>query len=237
MANRNFASSRMFTGHVMPVLIDTTFTVAPANGLGVTSMVGPYVQNVFMHTSTTPAVGNSNPATPNVVITNSNPANGTIVIQLQDNYNKCYVVGHSIISANGTAVAITAASNNLTVGVAYTITVLGDATTANWRTVGVPVGITPAVGVSFIALATGAGAGTTARVAPTATTGSAVASIEVVGQPNLTMAPDPTTTQGYGASVILQCRDYAGALVAPATGSIISVSLLLSNSSVLIGGE
>jgi len=243
MANRNFANSRIYTGHVMPVLIDCNFIVdsTNGNGLGIRSLKGPYVQNVFMHTSATPGVGNSNPQTPNIAITNPNPASGTIIVQLQDNYNRILTSGNAIISPLGTPVAITAASTNLTVGVAYVVTTLGDAAAADWVTLGIPSGITPTVGMTFIAKATGAGVGTTARVAPTATAGSAIFQIEGVGDANQ-MAGVSIQAKGYGAQIIAQCRNASGAsgastIVAPANNTVISMSFLLSNSSILIAGE
>ena len=43
MANRNFANSRMYTGHVMPVLLDCNFVVdsTNGNGLGIRNLTGP----------------------------------------------------------------------------------------------------------------------------------------------------------------------------------------------------
>ncbi len=241
MANRNFANSRMYTGHVMPVLLDCNFTVTSSNGLGITSLTGPYIQNVFMHTSTTPAVGNSNPSSPGIAVTNPNPASGTIIIQLQDSFNRLYGVEYSAVSPLGTPLAITASGANETIGVAYVITTLGDATAADWLALGVPAGITPAVGVAFIALATGAGTGTTARVAPTAAAGSNIFSMEVVGNSNLSLSPNGLAAQGYGAQIILQSRNDNSTdvprLATIADGTSISIQLLLSNSSVLINGE
>lgn len=243
MANRNWANGgKQYAMHVKPVLIDCNFVVAAADagGLGITNLKGGGVQNVFMHTSQTPGAGNSNPATPNITVTNPNPASGTIIIQLDDNYNRYLSGGHVIQSPNGTPVAITLSANNLTVGVAYTITTLGDATAADWLAVGVPAGVTPAVGVSFIAKDVGAGTGTTARVAPTAAAGSNIFSIEVVGNPSLTLAPS-IASQGFGGQIILQCRNDSSTdapqIATPADGTVISIQMLLSDSSILINGE
>lgn len=247
MANRNWANGgRQYSMHIKPVLIDCNFVVAATDtgGLGITSLKGPAVQNVFMHTSSTPGAGNSNPATPNVTITNPNPASGTIVVQLQDNYNRILGYSWSILGQpNGTPVAITAASTNLTAGVAYTITTLGDATAADWLAVGVPKGVTPALNVAFIAIATGAGTGTTARVAPTAAGGSGIFSIEKV---SLTLQggalhPNPTSAQGFGAQLIFQCRkdssSDAPVIAAPADGTLIGLQLYLNDSSITVQGE
>lgn len=228
MANRNFASAgKIYSMHTMPVLIDCNFIVdsANGNGLGLRSLKGPLVQNVYMHTSASAAAGSPNPAA------------GTIVVQLQDNYNRSFTGGFSIVSpSSGSALKID--NSALTAHVAYIITTVGDATLAQWHALGVPAGVTPAVGVSFIASSVGAGANSSSsRVMIPASTGSGVAAIEVVGDPNGSIAPNPTANQGYGAQLILQCRDYAGALVAPVDGSVISLSFYLSNSSVQVQGE
>lgn len=237
MANRNYASGgKIYAMHVKPVLLDCNFIVdsTNGNGLGIRSLKGPMIQNVFMHTSATPANGNSNPATPNVAVLNPNPASGTIVVQFQDNFNRSFSGFYSIVSPlSGSSLLV--ASAGLTVGIAYTITILGTTTTAQWNALGVPLGVTPAVGVSFIAKATSATG--TGAVQITAAVGSAVAQIETVGDPNLSIAPAPNSNQGFGAQIILQCRDYAGALVAPAAGSVISLGFYLSDSSILIQGE
>ncbi len=231
----------MYSGHVKPVMLDCNFIVDADDsaGLGITSLKGPYVQNVFMHTSATPGAGNRAPSTPGIAVTNPNPAEGTIVVQLEDNYAKLYAVDFSIASpSSGSDVKID--NSAMTAGVAYTITTLGDATAAKWLAIGVPAGITPAVGVTFIAASNGGAGNTlTSRVQATAAAGSGIASIELVGPmpSQLSLGPDAQDSQGFGAQILLQCRDYAGAIAAPAEGSIISLRLLLGDSSVLVGGE
>lgn len=240
MANRNFANGRaIYIPHVKPVLIDCNFIVdsTNGNGLGIRSLKGPMVQNVFMNTSATPANGNTNPATPGISVLNPNPASGVIVVQLQDNYNRSLSGGFSIVSpASGSDVKID--NSAMTAGKAYIITTLGNATAAKWIAIGVPKGVTPAVGVAFIAASNGGAGNTlTSRVQEAASAGSSVASIEIVGDPNLSIAPNLSAAQGFGAQLILECRDYAGALVAPAAGSVISLSLYLSDSSIQVQGE
>lgn len=213
MANRNFANSRIYTGHVMPVQIDCQFMVDSTNALGITALKGPYVQNVFMHTATTPGNGNTNPATPGKAVTNPNPAAGTIIVQLQDVFSRLYTTEASCISPLGTPVKID--NSAMTAGVAYVITTLGDASSAKWIAIGVPAGVTPAVGVAFIAASNGGAGNTlTSRVAPTAAAGSAISTIEVVGTPNLLLAP-AITAQGFGAEIILQCRASGGTSSTP----------------------
>lgn len=226
MANRNWASGgKIYSMHVSPVLLDCNFVVdsTNGNGLGIRNLKGPVIQAVYMHTTATAAAGNPNPAA------------GTIVVQFADNYNR------SLSGFN--AIASPVSGTSLTATVAHTpviIVSLGTATPAqslaNFQAVGLPRGIVPAVGVSFVPTVS-ATIGLSAAVEVAAATGSGVASIETLGNPNLSIAPNPGANQGFGGQIILQCRDYAGALVAPADGSVISLGFLLNNSSVQVQGE
>lgn len=227
MANRNFSNGgKMYMMETMPVIVSCNFIVdsTNGNGLGIRSLKGSMVANVFMNTSATPAAGNPDPVA------------GTIVVQLQDNFNRSLAGFRSIVSpVSGSALKID--NSALTQGTAYIITTLGDATAAQWHALGVPAGVTPAVGVAFIASSVGAGSNTlTSRVMATASAGSGIASIESVGDSNLSIAPD-RLEQSTGAQFILQCRDYAGAIAAPADGTVISLNFLLSNSSVKVQGQ
>lgn len=225
MANRNFSNvGKIYAMHTMPVQIDCKFIVDSTNALGIRSLKGPTVQAVYMHTSATPASGNPNPAA------------GTIVVQLQDNYNQ-YLMGSSQIGSPASGSDIKIDNSAMTAGVAYVITTVGNATAAKWAAIGVPPGVTPAVGVSFIALSNGGAGNTlTSRVQIEAATGSGIAAIELVGSPSQSVSPN-RLVQSYGAQFILQCHDYAGALAAPADGSVIHLSFYLSNSSVTVQGE
>lgn len=226
MANRNWASGgKIYSMHVSPVQLDCNFVVDATNANGISDLKGPAVQAVYMHST------NGTPSS-------YNPASGTILVQLQDAYNRVFagVSGQIVSPASGSDVKID--NSAMTAGVAYRITTLGNATAAKWLAIGVPRGITPAVGVSFIALSNGGAGNTlTSRVQAAASAGSSVASIELAHDPQYTVSPNPNANQGYGAYLILQCRDYAGALVAPVAGSKISLEIYLSNSSITVQGE
>lgn len=228
MANRNYASGgKIYSMHVMPVIIDCNFIVAATDsaGLGITNLKGPTVQAVYMHSSA---------ATPSSI----NPAAGTIVVRLADNFNKLYSFSSAILESPNSGSDVKIDNSALTAGVAYTITTLGNASAAKWAAIGVPPGVTPAVGVSFIALTNG-GTGNvlTSKVQISATAGSGICSVEIVGDSDQSIAPNRLVQSSYGAEIILQCRDYAGALANPADGSKMSLCFLLSNSSVIIQGE
>jgi hypothetical protein len=238
MSNRNWANGRAFYAmHVKPVMIDCNFIVdsTNGNGLGIRSLKGPCVQNVFMHTTATPGAGNSNPATPNVVVTNPNPASGIIVVQMQDNYNRSFNGYNALVSPlSGTNVAV--ASTTLTAGAAYTITSVGTTPASEWAALGLPIGVTPNPGASFIATgAAHSSDGTTGQVQTASTTG--IFQFETIGDPNQSIAPNPTANQGFGAQFIIQCLNASGTPTAPANGSVISLQFYLSDSSIQISGE
>lgn len=219
MANRNWSSGgKLYSMHTSPVLIDCNFTVASSGTNGISGLKGPTVTNVYMHTSASAS--------------GTNPAAGTILVRLADNYNRSMVPGVFSIQSPNSGSSLT----STTAGIANTITILGTATAAQWQARGLPIGVTPALGVSFVASTTGVIGGSGA-VQITAAAGSGIATIEIVGDPNQSIAPDQSTGQGYGAYFILQCRDYAGAIAAPADGSVINLQFLLSNSSVTVQGE
>ena len=228
MANRNWSSGgKIYSMHVSPVQIDCKFMVDEANenGLGISNLKGPTVASVTMH---------STAATPSSM----NPAEGTIVVRLMDGYNKSLISIKGMIQSPLSGSDVKIDNSAMTAGVAYVITTLGDASEEKWHEIGVPAGVTPAVGVSFIAASNGgAGDTLTSRVQATATLGSEVASIEMVGDPTLSVSPDASANQGFGAQFILQCRDYAGAIIQPADDSIISLAFLLNNSSITVQGE
>lgn len=181
-----------YTNVTTPQDTNVTFTVTPTNGLGVTSVKSNgYVRNVFMHTSTTPAA--------NQGYTNPNPLAGFALIQFYNNFNY-YLNGLAQFRSPVTG-SIKIDNSALTAGQAYIISTLGNSTTAQWQAVGLPVGVTPAVGVSFIATAVGAGANTsTSRVSTP--TSSGIYGVEVVGVPD-TMYSSTITTNG-GAWLLLQ---------------------------------
>jgi len=179
----------------------------------------------------TAAVTLSNTVALNQPSAGSAPSAGTIIVQLQDNYNRVLKGFKAIVSpVSGTPLTATTASTPVI------IVMLGTATLAQWRAVGLPLGITPAVGTSFVPTAS-ATIGGGAAVETASLLGSGISTIETLGDPNTTVAPDPTQNQGFGAQIILQARDYTGALAAPADGTVISLAFLLNNSGNTLAGE
>jgi hypothetical protein len=223
MANRSFTRS-FYTLHNMPTLIDCNFTIdkGNGNGLGIRNLKGAGVAAVYGNTTATPATNNPNPPP------------GYFYILFQDNYYRYFGSFSGFANSVGTPGASTTA-NAVSV-----ITSLGTATTAQWRAVGLPVGVTPAVGVSFVATASGT-VGGSATVAPPSTNGTGITSLEVVGDPNTTL-----NTYGAGSGspyIIIRTMGPTGAgtttpiATAPTDNSIFALSFYLSNSSVIVSGE
>lgn len=232
MANQFFQNTgKVYMKHFSPVILDCNFIVdsTNGNGLGIRSLKGGGIQNVFMHTSSTPGVGNAG-------VTNPNPAAGYIAAQLTDNYNRYFYGGFGFVSAvSGTPILVIASGAAMTIGQLYTIVTVGTSTAADWVALGVPVGVTAAVGVSFIAAATGAGTGSGAVEVPKAT-GSGISHIEAVGDPNTTLAPLVPGIGAVGAWIFSQCLGATASgtttlvATAPANGTVISLQFVLSNS-------
>lgn len=227
MANRWY--TQFFgTLHKKPVMMDCNFIIDPANGngLGIRSLKGPGIANVYMHTTATPATGNPN------------PASGIIVVTFQDNFNR-YLFGTSGFASpvSGTPISISG-SGVMTVGNPYIITSIGNSSQANWNAVGLPLGVVPTVGESFIASVTGGGTGTGIVEAPST---SGIMSIEVVGDPNQTFGANYNGASILGGSagsyMVLQCLNASGAVTAPATGSVVGLSFFMNNSYILTQGQ
>src|ERR1700722_19155356 len=105
-----------------PVIVDCNFIVdsTNGNGLGIRSLKGQGVKNVFMHTSATPGKG------PNGYL-NPNPAAGFALLQISYNYVRYYGGFSGFVSpVAGSNIAINASA--LTIGQPYVITSVGHGT-------------------------------------------------------------------------------------------------------------
>lgn len=230
MSNRNYANGRAFYAmHVKPVLIDCNFIVdsTNGNGLGIRSLKGPMVNNVFMATSATPGSNNG--------MTNPNPSTGVIVVQLQDNFNR-YFGGFS-----GQVMGLGSATATIVAGSPYIISALGTTTAAQWQAAGVPASMMtnnglPNLGLSFIAAESATIPGSPSVNPPVA---SGIDHIEVIGDPNQSIAPNPALAAyapNQGGQMIFQCLLNSTA-TAPANGTVVSLAFYLSDSSIQVQGE
>lgn len=178
-----------------------------------------------------------------------NPAAGYMVVKLSDNYNGLLFYGMQDNSPlSGTNLGFIEGENSgtsgLTIGQDYVITVLGTTTTAAWVALGVPIGVTPALGVSFIAIATNSGLGT-GKVQLNLATGSGIVKYDILGVPNKSIAPiGPNySTASIGSWFYFRCLAATSSSVttlvatAPADGTVIYGQVYLSNTSLQLGGQ
>jgi hypothetical protein len=135
----------------------------------------------------------------------------------------------TFVSGTGSTTALTysAAVAGLATGFTFALTV-SDTNLADWQGVGLPVGLTPSVGQSFIATTTGAGGSTGTAIAAGI---SGITSIEVIGNPNLSFAPQPSGGSAYvGGFLLVQFLAPTSTSVttlvptAPASGTTVGMS-------------
>lgn len=225
----NYPNNKLYQYEAYPVLINCNFVVdaSNGNGLGIRNLKGNGVANVFMHTSSTPGVGNYG-------ATNPNPSTGIIILKLQNNFSRVLQSGFSIVSPL-TGSQLTA----VTSGTTYVITSLGTATVAQWTAVGLPAEFTPAVGAAFQATSSATiGGSATVQVQGV----SGITSIEGVGDPNALLQSSAIYSHG-GGLIRMQCLGPTSSSstipipTAPAQNTVIGLSFLFSNSSISVNGQ
>lgn len=154
---------------------------------------------------------------------------GTYLVTLEDNYNKFLYADFNFITTAVTGGAITAGS--FVTNTLYQIVTVG---TTNYNLVGLPTNIVAAPGMTFVATGAGSGTGTVKAIAL-----SGIIDVEIVGDPNLTISPTPSTTinTSPAGSFIIQTLNTSGAAADPVSGSIMEFIILVRNSSVKGKGE
>lgn len=209
-----------YSNIVMPQEVAVSWVVDATNGLGITSLKSNgWVRNVFMHTSTTPSANDG--------VTNPNPANGIAIIQLKQNMN-VFLGMNYVFQAPVTGGNVTTTVAETT----YIINSLGTTTTAQWQAVGLPEGLTPAVGQAFTATASQAIGGTGVVKAVGS---SGIVSAEVIGSPNSMISNSSIAVNG-GAYVLVQFLSATSTLAAPTASSVINLRLFFDRSSVTVDG-
>ena len=111
-------------------------------------------------------------------------------------------------------------------------TLQGATTLAQWNTAGLPAGLTPTVGQSFISLATAQIGGSGQVMAQSA---SGILGAEVVGDPNQSIANSSVITNA-GAQILVQFLNGSAALTAPADTSVCAMSFWFDGSTVTVDG-
>lgn len=197
----------MYTKHGKPVIIDVDVPIAATGAVG-TLAGGAGISSIARN------------------------AAGVYQVNFVDPYAKFLGMSWNMWSPNsGSSILVTTGTTS---GVTYVITIVGTTTTAQWQVLGLPVGVAPAVGVAFKAIATTTATGTGA-IQVQAAAGSTIAALEMIGNPGLTIYPT-----GIGAAlpyVIFQClaatNSSTTTFVAtdPASGSTMSLEFYFSDSS------
>lgn len=228
----NYPNNKLYQYEAYPIKLDCNFVVdhTNGNGLGLRSLKGAGIANVFMNTSATPGVGNYG-------VTNPNPASGLVLVQFQNNFNR-------LLGVTGGFVSPLTGSNltSVTAGNAYVLTGLGTATAAQLQAVGCPAGFAPALGMAFIASASVAmPASSTCKLSAA----SGITSIETIGDTNQAIS-NANVYQNGGCQLILQTLGptistgaYVAPLIptAPADGSVLALTFYFSNSSTTVAGQ
>lgn len=207
MANTRFTQF-MYSKHGKPVMLDVKVPIGATGAVG-TLVGGAGIASVARN------------------------AAGIYQVNLIDSYAKFLGLKVDIQSPNSGSSILVASAGTVS-GTTYVITIVGTTTTAGWQTLGLPVGVTPAVGVAFKSTATTTATGTGA-VQVQAAVGSTIGSCEVIGNPTTTI-----NVTGIGAAnpyfifqTLAATNSSTTTLVAtdPASGSSLDLLIYLSDAS------
>jgi hypothetical protein len=215
------------------------------NGLGQHSLKSNgYVEQVYMY-STHAASSNGNPnwVGPTAAFPSANPlttSSGLVIVQFKNTFNRFLGVSAGFVSpVTGSQLQIDNASAPLTVGQPYVITTVGNATAPQLKALGVPQGVTPAVGTPFVALVTNSGTAATSTTRVMAVGVSKLASMEAIGDGNV-MSPYPAATYA-GQILMFQCLAPAATTsvmtpTQPNDGTVVAMRVSFDGSTVSIDG-
>lgn len=114
----------------------------------------------------------------------------------------------------------------------------------NWYGVGLPSGLVPTVGQTFVATATGDSTGGGSSGTVKLMTIGAIQAVETLGDPSLTLNPAPVGPSGKaGGFILMQFLAATSSSVttqipsAPTDGTVVNLAFYLEAASVLIAGE
>lgn len=209
----------------------------PVQGSGITA--GTTIASIVSSGSITLSAATSSSTTGSITyqgVGSPNPAAGYALIQFKNNFNT-YLGGFSgfVSPVSGTPINVTTGT---TAGLAYVIVSLGTTSLAQWQKLGVPAGLTPAVGMSFVAPLTTTATGTGVIEVPSV---SGIVAVEVVGDPNTSIA-NANLASNDGAFVLVQLLGATNSSTttlipkAPAAGSVLGMSFWFDGSTVSIDG-
>lgn len=165
------------------------------------------------------------------------------------------IAGVNSFTATGTTTVTAVATNTgvqlpgvpqdgaIATGFTFALTKFGSNTHA-WQQVGLPLGVVPAIGASFVATSTGyaTGGGSSGTVMVPGISG--IGSVEVVGDPNASIGPIPMNGSSHaGGFMMIQflaptnSSTTTAIATAPAAGTVVGLGFYMEQSSVTISGE
>lgn len=204
----------------------------PVQGTGIPAgtTISSIVSSSAITLSATTTGGSTTGSITYQAVRSPNPAAGIIMVQMGDNYMRYYGGFSGFVGPTATSSTSTVAN------VINVIAVLGTATYAQWLAVGMPPGMTPAVGLAFIPTSS-AVIGGSAQTILAASAGSLIDHIEPIGDPNLSINPIPVGgSPNVGGYLYFRCYSET-VLTAPANGSGVGLTFYLGQSSVCVAGE
>lgn len=219
-------------------------------GVGGSAPVGVSGIPVQVTIAQNATINNITTAISNVVlaIANASPAGVNLPSGVAPFTSSGAGTGTLTLTSTGTGPLPGAPGNGVIAGTAWTFAAsVYNTNLACWQGVGLPTGVTPAVGAAFVATAAGVstGGGSTGTCKVPGVSGSIKA--EIVGVPNATLNPVPTgPSPNVGSWIMVQFLTptvstsiYDSPMVptAPATGSVIYLSFIAEAKSVIVAGE
>lgn len=118
---------------------------------------------------------------------------------------------------------------------------VNDSNRTDWQNVGLPAGVVPNIGASFVAKAQGSGSSSGTVMAPGV---SGITSMEVIGDPNQSLGPVPFRgSPNVGGWVLVQLLGATNSSTttliptAPAAGTTIGMGFYVEFGSIIIAGE
>lgn len=233
MASRQGRSNRIYNWHAFPFQLDGRATIGSS---GAPTLV---TSSTITGSSPTASTQQSQG-----IKSITRLSAGIYRLQLDDNFTS--LLDFDVFftcPVTGNAIAVDATTAGLSTSTVYQIVTVGTTTTANWHTLGVPAGITPAVGVVFKAATTGTGASSGAGTVKALAAPAASYRAAVLGASPDKMLNNQPFTQGQGGGYITFMTigpaspgtgspDATPTATDPDSGTTMYFRILLSNSSV-----
>jgi hypothetical protein len=129
------------------------------------------------------------------------------------------------------------AEGAIATGFTFAVTA-SNSNTKNWLAVGLPAGVEPSVGAAFIATAAGQASNGTSSGTVRAVGVANIQNVQVIGDPNQSIAPIPRGgSPNVGGYILVQFLSASNAVAAPTDGDVVGLSFIVEAGSSLVAGE